>query len=291
MRTKLDGWLLVLSGLIVFFATAALLVNSFIYNYPGNNYFPPNTVQIGLPLVLFYIGLIQLFGKDKHITQIGLELIYFFLIMSLIALATNAVQLTPFTPIDQHIVAFEHYFHIDISVMLEWTNRHPTIHLILGFIYDSISNQMSAIPLLIIAMGRFQLIREYYFLLLTTTLLGFGFYYFFPTTAPASVIASPLFTPYQLATGLKFKEIHNHISPSTIEGGLIALPSFHCIWGLYCVYLLKEWPIFCFILLLANIILCASCVLLGWHYPIDVMAGVLLALLCYWLLLLCKKRM
>jgi len=289
MRSKLNTGILITSALIIVLAITALLVNSYIYKYPGNNYFPPNTIQIGLSLILFYVGLILQIGKDKHLTKIGLELIYFFLVMCLMALATNAVQLTTFLPIDQQIVAFENYFNIDMAALLKWTHSHPYIHIILGFTYDSLTNQMCVIPLFIIGMGRFQLIREYYFLLLSTILIGFGFYYFYPTTAPASVISSPLFTPYQIATGLKFKEIHNHIPPSTIEGGLIALPSFHCIWGLFCIYLLKEWPILCFILFLANMILIASCVLLGWHYPIDVVAGLLLALLGYGMLLWCKR--
>ncbi|RUR13207.1 phosphatase PAP2 family protein [Legionella sp. km772] len=289
MRSKLNIWIFLLGGLVVLLSSTALLINSFIYKFLGNNYFPPNTIQIALSLLLFYFGLILQVGKDKHLTKIARELIYFFLIMCIIALSTNAIQLTPFPPIDQQIVAFEHYFNIDIPAILTWTHNHPKLHLILGFTYDSLTNQMCVLPLFLIAMGRFQLIREYYFLLLFSTLFGFGFYYFYPTTAPASVIHSPFFTPYQIATGLKFKEIHNHLPPSTIEGGLIALPSFHCIWALFSIFLVKEWPLVCAILVGGNIILIASCILLGWHYPTDIMAGFLLAGFSYVFLLWCKR--
>lgn len=289
MRNKVNTGIMLLSVLILFLVILALLVNSFIYKYPGNNYFPPNTIQIGLSLVLFYSGLTLQVGKGRYLTKIGLELIYFFLVMCLIALATNAVQLTPFSPIDLHIVAFEDHFNIDMTAILAWTHRYPTIHLILAFTYDSLSNQMSIIPLFIIGIGRFDLIREYYFLLLLTLLIGFSFYYFFPTTAPASVISSPYFTSYQIATGLKFNEIHHYLPPSTIEGGLIALPSFHCIWAIFCIYLLKDFPILCIILSLANLVLAASCILLGWHYLIDIIAGIILALFSYGVLWWCKQ--
>ncbi len=290
MHSRLDISIVFLSGIIIFLAIVALLVNFFIYHYPGNNYFPPNTIQIGLSLLFFYIGLRLQIGKERYLSKIGRELIYFFLVMCIIAFATNAVQLTPFTPIDQHIVRFEHYFKINMPALLSWTHTHPTLHLIFGFIYDSLTNQMCVIPLFIIGIGRFQLIREYYCLLLFSLLIGFVFYYFYPTTAPASVITSSLFTPYQIATSLKFKEIHHYIPPSTIEGGLIALPSFHCIWALFCVYLLKEWPIACFILFLANLILIISCILLGWHYLSDILAGFLLVFFAYYFLLWCKKN-
>ena len=61
--------------------------------------------------------------------------------------------------------------------------------------------------------------------------------------------------------------------PTTNEGGLIALPSFHAIWAMLSVYLFKEWPVACFSLLSINIVLVASCILLGWHYPLDILGA------------------
>jgi membrane-associated phospholipid phosphatase len=210
--------------------------------------------------------------------------------MCLIALATNAVQLTPFSPIDMYIVRFESKLNINMVRILEWTNTYPGFKDLLNVIYNSIHYQMSIIPLVIIVSGRFYLLREYYFLLLVTAIIGFAFYYFFPTTAPASIISSSLFSPEQTATGYKFNQIHNHINPTTKEGGLIALPSFHTIWAIFCVYLLKEWMIPCIILLVINVLLITSCVLLGWHYPIDILGGLILAAGGYYLLSLTKSK-
>lgn len=289
MRSKLNSAILLLGGLNIVLALIALLVNYFIFQFPGNNYFPPNSLQMGLSLILFYPGSKLLLGKNHYFSRIGLELIYFFLVMCIMTLTTNAVQNTPFSPIDHYIMSLEHYFKISIPALLCWTHNHPKVHLFLGFIYDSLTNQMCIIPLCIIALRRIHLIRDYYFLLLFTTLIGFSFYYFYPTLAPASVIDSDLFTPYQIATSLKFNEIHQHKIPSTIEGGLIAFPSFHTIWALFCVYLLKEWPIACFILCIFNILLISSCVLLGWHYPSDILAGFVLVYLAFLVLHSLKK--
>jgi hypothetical protein len=289
MHPKINRWILILSVFIVLFSLIALLINYFIYQYPGNNYFPNNTIHIGVTLVLFYIGLVLLGGGKSKISGYGLELLYFFGVMSLVALATNAVQLTPFPTIDKQIIAFETLFHINMETIVAWTHSHSSLNLLLGFIYDSLTNQMCFIPLFILAMGRFDTLRDYYFLLLFTALFGFIFYYFYPTIAPASALQSPYFTPYQMATGLKFNQIHHHILPTTIEGGLIALPSFHTIWAILCIYLLKEWFIAFYILLVINIILIASCILLGWHYPIDVLSGVLLTAVGYYFLIRSKK--
>ncbi|MGL5741085.1 MAG: phosphatase PAP2 family protein [Legionella sp.] len=204
--------------------------------------------------------------------------------MSLIAFTTNAVQLTPFPTIDRSIITLEKYFHINMKAILIWTNDHPQLKYVLGVIYDILTLQMTILPLLIIVTCRFHLIREYYFHLLCTTLIGFGFYYFFPTTAPASVIHSSLFSPEQLDTGIKFRQIHHYIHPSTIDGGLIAFPSFHTIWAILCVNLLREWIVSCVLLLINNLLLIASCVLLGWHYLSDIIGAFILLFISYCLL-------
>ncbi|MFJ1267447.1 phosphatase PAP2 family protein [Legionella lytica] len=279
-----------LAGFILFFSVIAFFINYFIYQFPGNNYFPDNVVAFGIFLVLLNVGLHLSFAKESKACQIGNELIYFFWIMLIIALATNAVQLTPFPIIDQYIVKLETLMGIDTGAIVSWTNEHPQVKAILSAIYDSLAYQMSIIPLLVLFSCRFHLLREYYFLLLCTVLLGFGFYYFFPTTAPASIFNHVLFDPSQIATGLKFSELHHHIIPSTNEGGLIAFPSFHAIWALLCINLLREWPIACIMLGLTNVLLIASCVLLGWHYCTDIVGSLIVLLISYFALKHCTNK-
>lgn len=278
-----------LSGIIVFLSLIILLRNNFTYQFYGNNFFPEHMFLLTSILLLINCGLVLTFGKRSKVSRCGIECFYLFIIMSVIALATNAIQLTPYPTVDKEILAIDHYFNIDIPTILAWTNEHLYFRNVLGFIYDTLPYQMSILPLIVIIAGKFSLIKEYYFLMLITTLLGFGIYYFFPTTAPASIINSALFMPEQVATGLKFYQIHHHITPSTNEGGLIALPSYHTIWALLCVYLLKEWVIPCILLSIINILLIASCVLLGWHYVTDVIAAIFLTVIAFALLPFYKK--
>lgn len=266
--------ILYISIIILFLSFTAIAVNFFIYQYPGNNYFPPDTSYLLLTLILMYSGFLLQFGNASQLAAILKEIIFFFLVMSLIALATNAVQYTPFPTIDSYILAFEKSLHINFETLLAWPQKKPLIKKTLEFIYDTLPYQMTYLPLLVIAAKRNELIREYYFLLLFSTLIGFTFYYFFPTTAPASIIQNAYFNESQHATGLKFIQIHQHKQPTTLDGGLIALPSFHVIWAWFCVYLLKSWPIAFFIMLPVNLLLITSCILLGWHYPLDVLGGI-----------------
>lgn len=278
------------AGLILLLSSFIFLINNFIYHFSGNNFFPDNVASLAIFLILLNVGLRLYFEKKSNPCRIGQELFYFFSIMSIIALATNAVQLTPFSIIDQQIVALEQQIHIDMNAIVRWTNNHPQFKYLLSIIYDSLTYQMSILPLIVILTCRFHLLREYYFFLLCTTLFGFGFYYFFPTVAPASIMDSSLFSVDQIATGLKFKQIHHHLNPTTNEGGLIALPSFHAIWAVLCVNLLREWIIPCVILAIINIFLIASCVLLGWHYCTDIVGSAVVLLISYYLLKHCQGK-
>ena len=209
--------------------------------------------------------------------------------MGVIALTTNAAQYTPFDTIDSHILKLESILHINMQSIMLWTHDKPTIRKLLAFIYDTLPFQMSYFPLLIIAAKQFDTAHEYYFLLLISAILGFTFYYFFPTTAPASVVESPYFSEIQHATGLKFNQIHNYIQPSTLDGGMIALPSFHVIWAWFCLYLIRGWPVLFYFMLPINTLLIASCVLLGWHYSIDILGAFIIILISHALCVACKK--
>lgn len=271
----------ILGGVITVLSISSLLVNYFIYQYPMNNYFPPGTPLFFVIVLLFYLGLIIFFGKEHTVTHRGLHLFYLITVMSLIALATNATQLTPFAPIDEAIIAFEQQFSIDLPGIIAWTKQHPIVDIILRCTYDTLPYQMCLIPLIILIHGQLKALQDYYFLLLGTTLISFTFYYFYPTTAPASILDSSLFSPYQLATGIKFTQLHQHIKPFTLEGGLIAFPSCHTVWALCCTYLVRQWKAVFITLSMLNSILLCSCVLLGWHYLSDIIAGIFIVLIVY----------
>jgi membrane-associated phospholipid phosphatase len=261
----------------------AFAVNHVFYHYPGNVYWPSGFFLAGINLFLLYGGAVLLQGRHGKITQIIKEIVYYFFIIAGVALITNAAQYTPFPVIDPSILQWESLFHVNTDAMLNWTYTKPLFKTILEVCYKSIDYQLCYLPLLVILAGRKETVREYYFLMMTTALIGFTFYYFFPTTAPASVINSSFFSEEQRATYLKFFQIHHYIQPTTREGGLVALPSLHVIWAWLCLYLVREWRIAFRMLLPVNALLMVSCVLLGWHYCIDVVGSVVVIVLAHFL--------
>ncbi len=268
---------------LIALSLCVITINHFIYHFPGNEYFPHEVLILSLSLGLMYTGCTIMFSHDHPITERVLYFIYFLGVMSVLALATNAVQYTPFTTIDKYIVSAESLIQIHEDGIATWTHQWPRFYSLLTFIYNSLPYQMCYIPLFIIICRKKGLIAEYFCLLLISALLGFSIYYFFPTTGPASVFGGPSFTEAQYATGLKFSQIHHHMQPSTLDGGLIALPSFHVIWSWFCLYLLNPWKWLFLMMLPINGLLIISCVLLGWHYPTDILAAAIVILLSHWI--------
>ena len=150
-----------------------------------------------LILCLIYGGASLQYGGQSQIAKKTREILYLFSCMALIIIACTATQYTPFTPIDQHILEWGEWMHIDLAKLVQWSTTHPVLYFIMEVLYDSLAYQMTYLPLLLILFGQFKRMHEYYFLLLLTAFIGYICYYFFPTTAPASVIDSPYFTEAQ----------------------------------------------------------------------------------------------
>ena len=262
-------------------AVTAFVVNHYVTQFPGNNYFPPGTALVAAILLFSLVGVYLLFGQAHSLFKIIKELIYFFLVLAVLALATNAAQLTPFSPIDKQLIAIDAGLGIHVNKIVAWIITKPHFAALLSAVYNSLPYQMCYLPFILIFAQKFNYLREYYALTLITTLIGFVFYYFCPTLGPATAMSEGYFSAAQYATGIKFEEIHHHIPPSTSDGGMIAMPSFHAIWALLCLHLSRCWPPVFALLLPINLLLLASCVLLGWHYFVDLLGSLVVLLLAY----------
>jgi hypothetical protein len=279
-------------GVTVFLAAVVMFcVNKYEYQYPGLFYFQPKLFALSIFLLLIRMGLKVQFEmiSHTHLWNIAREINIYITLVVLILFATSAIQYTPFSPIDKKILAIEHYLHLDLKAVMAWTNTNTFVKELVSVVYRSLGYQVVIFPIFVMLARRFDVMYKFYFLILTTWLIGSFIYYFFPTTGPASVIDSPYFVEAQRTTGLKFWQLHHYIQPISAEGGLIAMPSFHVIWGWLCVYLLRPWPIAFYLILLVNSVMVASCVLLGWHYFLDVIVSTMTLLVAHAIYYYCHK--
>lgn len=286
------NYLLALSAIIFIISLAMFAENEYGARYPGLFYFEPTLLALALFILMLRIGLTLQFGEISHLHSLRFlrEINVYAFIVVLLLFSTSAVQYTPFSPIDKKILNLEHYLHFDLQSVVAWTNTHWFPKTIANAVYYSFSYQVIMVPIFVMLARKYELLYEYYFLVLFTWLMGACIYYFFPTAGPASVFTSPYFDGIQRLTGLKFWQLHHYIQPASSDGGMIAMPSFHVIWAWLCVYLMRPWPILFSLILVLNSLVVASCVLLGWHYLLDVVGSLLTLLTAHGVYYLCHLQ-
>lgn len=280
-----------LSMVIILTSIIMFSINKCCYRFPGLFYFEPSFLELCLLLYMLRSGLKLQFGLRDDLAFLKFlkeASIYSFIIVLLI-FSTSAIQYTPFQPIDKQILEMEKFLHLDLKASITWLAEKKEAHRMASFIYESVGYQVLIFPLWVMLCRKYSILYEFYFLVLISWLIGSLVYYLFPTTAPASVIDSHYFIESQRATGLKFWQLHHYIQPVTEDGGMVAMPSFHVIWGWLSVYILRPWPILFSFMLIINAIMSASCVLLGWHYFLDIIGSIVTIIFSHAIYFLCHK--
>ena len=207
---------------------------------------------------------------------------YFFILVAF-AILVSGIQYTPFATIDAHLIQWDQYLGFNTPALMHWTAVHPIIQKLFESFYEFLNIEMVLIPLLLGVFKNHRMVDRFFITILIAFLIGTLIYYFFPTSSPVSMFHSPYFLSGEHATYLKFYQIHHYQTLTSASGGLISFPSFHVIWAILLSYALfeKKWV---FIpVAIINVFVILSTVFLGWHYLVDVFAGIVLAILSIWI--------
>lgn len=259
----LSAWLLASLGA----ALAMAGVNAVFFHYTGACYFP-RLLTPGL----FAALQCAYYGVRRDLALYALAMIV------LAALVTGA-QFTPFPPIDPLLVRADRALGFDTVAVLSWTCARPALRRLLAACYASTDLQLALVPLAAFLSPDRRRARVFLRAIVYTSLAGTLFYYAWPSSGPAGAFPSPLFAGEQRLTAMKFFAVHHFRPVDTLAGGMVAFPSFHVAWSILLPYAAGGrrrlfWPVTAL-----NALVILSTVLLGWHYLVDVPAGILLAAL------------
>jgi PAP2 superfamily protein len=277
-----DRWLTLLLLLPLSLAFVSYGINAQLFHFTGISYFPCLlTPVIFLALILAYRdrSYASLSPRARFIVK---NCAFYALAHFALALFVTGLQFTPFPPIDLTLQRWDRFFNFDTAAALSWTASHPALRALLILCYASTDFQLALAPLVAgFAFDRRRM-SVYLYAFIYSFLVGGLFYYFFPSSGPGSIYHSPYFMSSQLLTSAKFYEVHHFQKVTSIQGGMIAFPSFHVMWAVLTSYAaLPNRRLFWGVAAL-NILVVASTVLLGWHYLVDVPAGLFLGALGLW---------
>ena len=249
-----------------------LFLNHYVYRYQGFNYMIKNIFDF-LYAAFFLKILSRFFEKFKRFEHFADDCLRLFACFLILMLATTAVQYTPFELIDPFLFKHE---SLHLTRLIDWTKAHHQLYKQLAHIYNSLNYTIFLIPLLFILMRQTHQVNHFCHYIIFTGLMGFMFYFFFPSCGPVHLYDKIHFSAAQINNYQKFYEIHHGLMPSKKTGGMIACPSFHVIWAWACArFFCFNWMFFA-VALSWFFAVCASTILLGWHYSLDVLTALLI---------------
>jgi membrane-associated phospholipid phosphatase len=272
----LSGWLL--AALLT--AAALSAVNAAFFRYTGISYFPREAWWLAFVALDFAVFGHWVRARSPYASFVAVNLAFYALTAAVMGVLTTGIQYSPFPRIDLALARFDALLGWDTVAVMRRVAERPSLRSFLILCYNSTELQLVLAPCLAALSHDRRRLRVYLYAIVYSSFFGSLIYYFFPSSGPAGVFDSPDFMHVQRLTHLKYEQVHNFQPVTTLLGGLIAFPSFHVAWSVLATYV--AWPkrnVF-WSLVVLNVLVISSTVLLGWHYLVDVPAGIALALVC-----------
>lgn len=275
-----DSFSLFIYGLMILFVIASGMISlaNYVQNdYHGIYYFKTSLLYL-IPFAVILLGASIFYKKSMPMIAFctWTYTIFFFMYLCFGYLCTS-VQYTTSPLIDHWIIYFDQSLGYNSVAALKLGSSNHWFHRILTETYNDLGDELLLLPFIRSFLpGRVRAIKVFFFATLLSGLIGMLIYYFFPTAAPAHFFKSPLFSNAEHNTFLKFYEIHHKLTITSVDGGIIAFPSFHVLWALLVTYLFKDIKILFYPVVIFNAVLILSTLLLGWHYLSDALSSLTL---------------
>lgn len=213
------------------------------------------------------------------------SILMLYLVLYLLELGNVAILTTPFPAHDAQIVSLDRLVGFHELIMLQWMHHYPAFTHIIWFFYFSMLMLMHGVPIALAFNKNMRSVYHYFLSFLISLIVGYIIFYFYPTmTSPAFSYPHHFFTSFQLNTLHQFEleRAHRAIHFDLI-GGVVSFPSFHAIWAVLMMYFMWQNPLLRYPVFIIGYIILASTILTGWHYFMDVYAGIAVAIVSIWL--------
>jgi hypothetical protein len=202
----------------------------------------------------------------------------------------KALAFTHHSGIDAQLIALESaiFGAPPHRALAEWAGTHPQFLQVCDWVYFRFFHHMALVTILLVGLRQAKERTEYLGALAFCYLIGGPLYHLLPGVGPGYFEAS--YFPYLDDPSLMVGPIRLWLQYNTVQiqsghpallqtwGYIACMPSLHVAQEFVMLYYARRSPIALLLSTMFTAITLIAVVVLGWHYPIDSLGGLLVAL-------------
>jgi membrane-associated phospholipid phosphatase len=186
---------------------------------------------------------------------------------------------------DAQLAGFDRWCGVSVPAIREWTAEHGAVRWMMDAAYGTLLFQLPAIVILLGLLGDRRSLETFIMQDIVAAMLTVALFAAFPADGPFSYYGYEL-SPDQAHYLEHFQQLRSgEMRSVSLQGaaGLVTFPSFHTAEAiLMALAFLRRRALFAAFASL-NVLVVLSTMTTGWHYFADVLAGVMIAGLSFWL--------
>jgi membrane-associated phospholipid phosphatase len=205
-------------------------------------------------------------------------------LISVLSILVQIAGRSPYPLADRQLGAIDARMHFQTATIIHSVARLPPLVTILDFIYYQVTWLIIAAVLVPPLCGHTVAARRFVTGIVLAGLITVILFTFVPAAGPWST--QPYLPSQQQAAVSAYLVRLKHSGPILLDSrnnGIVSFPSFHVVYAILATTALSSirrlrtpaW-------ILATLI-CISTITTGWHYGIDVLAGIILSIVTIWL--------
>ncbi len=266
------------------FSGLLLAINAFTSRYPVIDYptaiLRSNSFLISIPLYISGFYLYKIFPRLSLLLKTyGMC----FIIAIVMLIVETGAFTTPFHLQDNVIYLLDKMVGFNLLTFINHTYQYPWLITIANAAYYLLFPAIMIVPIILALLKDERQVYTYVYAYIISCLIGFAIYYFFPSSDPANVFHSKYLPAGAEHVVLQFRLDHHYNAAGYFRAGYVGLPSFHTIWSVLiaCVTYHRKYLFYPIAFFSSAVI--ASTLILGWHFLMDDIAGIIVALISFYL--------
>ena len=251
---------------------------------------PPGAMKSAQPLILTVLLLTgpllvpaALFHeRQKFVRRDAVLMLPWSLLIAMLIVQAAPTTATSAYPLRDGLWrSLDAHLGFDVPEIIAFMRRHPVLNSVLSNSYAFALHPLVLCAIFLPALlGRREAAQRFVLVNAFSFVLALPIMIFLPAVGPWVGWNFPPDKLQQACQATIFALRHGSLIVKDSFGGIVCLPSFHTFWAVIAAHALYGFRLLRYPAILAAALITLSTVTTGWHYGVDVIAGLLMAVIC-----------